>query len=65
VNDVFYITDRNSTHGTYVDERRIPANTPTPLRDGTRIRLGTTTILQFRQSADPELTNPELPSARY
>ena len=64
VNDVFYITDRNSTHGTYVDERRIPAGTPTPLRDGTRIRLGTTTILQFRQSADPELTNPELPSAR-
>jgi pSer/pThr/pTyr-binding forkhead associated (FHA) protein len=63
VNDVFCITDRNSTHGTYVDERRIPANTPTPLRNGSRIRLGTTTVLRFSQSTDPELTNPEL--SRY
>ncbi|MDW8298974.1 MAG: FHA domain-containing protein [Anaerolineae bacterium] len=60
-NGVFYITDRTSTHGTFVDERRIAPNVPTPLRDGARIRLGTTTILRFSM-ADPEMTSSELPS---
>lgn len=63
VNGVFYLTDRSSTHGTYLDERRLTPNTPTPLRDGARIRLGTTTILRF--SADPEVTRPEMPGAPY
>ena len=34
------ITDLNSTNGTYVNERRISADTPTRLRDGDMIRLG-------------------------
>ncbi len=63
IDGVFYITDRSSTHGTYVDERRLTPNVPTPLRDGVRIRLGTTTVLRF--NADPEMTRPEMSSARY
>lgn len=62
-NGVFYVIDRGSTHGTYVNEQRIPPNTPTPLRSGVRIRLGTTTVLRFEQSADPDLTSPGL--SRY
>jgi pSer/pThr/pTyr-binding forkhead associated (FHA) protein len=34
------ITDLNSTNGTYVNERRLSADTPTRLRDGDMVRLG-------------------------
>ena len=34
------ITDLNSTNGTFVNERRLSADTPTQLRDGDMIRLG-------------------------
>lgn len=63
---VFYIVDRNSTHGTFVNERRLAPNTRNPLRDGDMIRLGTTTVLRFSQSgadADPNRTAPEMPMA--
>jgi len=63
-NGVFYVTDRKSTHGTFVDERRLEPYTPTPLRENTRIKLGTTTILRF-SIADPEMTSPALPGASY
>jgi hypothetical protein len=58
---VFYITDRKSTHGTYLDERKLDPYVPMPLREGSRIRLGTTTILRFSQSNDPDRTSPEFP----
>ncbi len=61
---VFYLVDRSSTHGTFLDERRLAPNTPTPLREGNRIRLGTTTIIRFSQRSDPDLTSPDMPSAR-
>lgn len=60
---VFYLVDRSSTHGTFLDERRLTPNTPTPLREGNRIRLGTTTIIRFSQRSDPDLTSPDMPSA--
>jgi hypothetical protein len=34
------ITDLNSTNGTFLNERQLPANAPTRLRDGDVIRLG-------------------------
>lgn len=63
-NGVFYITDHRSTHGTFVDDRRLEPYTPMPIRDNMRIKLGTTTILRFNIT-DPEMTSPALPGAPY
>ena len=35
----FYIVDLNSTNHVYVDGKAIPADTPIPIIDGTKIRL--------------------------
>ena len=39
-NGAWSIVDLNSTNGTFVDTNRIAPNTPTPLRDGARLRFG-------------------------
>lgn len=38
--DVLSVTDLGSTNGTFVNGRRLPSNTPTPLQAGDSIRLG-------------------------
>ncbi|MFZ6026297.1 MAG: FHA domain-containing protein [Chloroflexota bacterium] len=43
----FSITDLQSTNGVTVDHRRIPANTPTEIRAGTRIGLGNVLAMIF------------------
>ncbi len=43
----FYITDLESRHGTFVDKARLTPRTPTPLNRGSKITLGTTTVLVF------------------
>jgi hypothetical protein len=39
-NGAWSIVDLNSTNGTFVDATRIAPNTPTPLREGARLRFG-------------------------
>jgi two-component system, cell cycle response regulator len=41
------LTDLGSTNGTYINDRRIPRGTPVRVKDGDRIRLGTTVVLKF------------------
>ncbi|MDQ6739727.1 MAG: FHA domain-containing protein, partial [Actinomycetota bacterium] len=36
----FFIEDLNSVNGTLLNQRRIPANAPTPLRPGDHLMLG-------------------------
>jgi hypothetical protein len=44
----FYIVDDNSTYGTFVNDQRLPAGTPTPLEDTAVIGLGPKVKIQFR-----------------
>ena len=41
----FWIEDRKSSFGTWVDGERVPVETAAPMRDGSLIRLARTTIL--------------------
>jgi len=41
------LTDQGSTNGTHINDRRIPSHTPVRLKDGDRIRLGSTVLLKF------------------
>jgi diguanylate cyclase (GGDEF)-like protein len=44
---VVRLTDLGSANGTYLNDRRIPENAPVRVKDGDRIRLGTSVILKF------------------
>jgi hypothetical protein len=44
----FLITDKNSTHHTYVDGNMIRPGEPTQIDSGATIRLGTTTSMKFQ-----------------
>jgi pSer/pThr/pTyr-binding forkhead associated (FHA) protein len=44
----FVITDKNSTHHTFVDGNMIRPGQPTQLDNGATIRLGTTTSMKFQ-----------------
>jgi hypothetical protein len=44
------VTDYRSTNGSYVNGARIPANTPTPLKDGDQIRFGEHVSVAFLES---------------
>ena len=44
----YYIVDDNSTFGTFVNDQRLPAGTPTPLEDTAVIGLGPKVKIQFR-----------------
>ena len=44
---VVRLTDLGSTNGSYLNDRRIPPHTPVRVKDGDRIRLGTTVVLKF------------------
>jgi diguanylate cyclase (GGDEF)-like protein len=44
---IVWLTDLASTNGTTINDRRIPAHTPLRLKDGDRIRLGSTVVLKF------------------
>ena len=41
----FWIEDRKSSFGTWVDGERVPVETAAPMRDGGMIRLARTTML--------------------
>jgi diguanylate cyclase (GGDEF)-like protein len=41
------LSDQGSTNGTYLNDRRIPCHTPIRIKDGDRIRLGSTVVLKF------------------
>jgi diguanylate cyclase (GGDEF)-like protein len=41
------LTDLGSANGTYLNDRRIPANAPVRVKDGDRIRIGTSVVLKF------------------
>jgi len=43
-----YITDTNSSNGTYVNGIQIPPNTKHKLKDGDKIKLGTTLITFYK-----------------
>lgn len=47
-NGRFWIEDRKSSFGTWVDGERVPVNTSAPLRDGSLIRLARTQMLFYR-----------------
>ena len=36
-----------ATNGTYVNGKRLPANTPVPVKDGDRIQFGTSIVVKF------------------
>jgi diguanylate cyclase (GGDEF)-like protein len=42
-----WIMDLGSTNGTYVDGERIPLQTPIRIKDGSRIQLGSSTLLKY------------------
>ena len=44
---VVRLTDLESTNGTYLNDRRLPGHTPVRVKDGDRIRLGSTVVLKF------------------
>jgi diguanylate cyclase (GGDEF)-like protein len=44
---VVRITDLGSTNGTYLNDRRLPGQRPFRVKDGDRIRLGSTVMLKF------------------
>ena len=44
-NGQYFILDLNSANGVFVEEQRIPSHLPTPIRVGTQIRLGESTVL--------------------
>jgi two-component system cell cycle response regulator len=44
---VVRVTDLGSTNGTYLNDRRLPGHTPVRVKDGDRIRLGSTVMLKF------------------
>jgi two-component system cell cycle response regulator len=44
---VIRITDLGSTNGTYLNDRRLPEHTAVRVKDGDRIRLGSTVVLKF------------------
>ena len=41
----FYVEDNNSTHGTFINKRKLLSNVPTKVGAGSTIRLGTSTRL--------------------
>jgi serine/threonine-protein kinase len=47
---VWFITDQGSTNGTYINEQRLSARVPHPLRPGDQLRLGNRLTLQVRES---------------
>lgn len=60
-NGVFYIIDNRSTHGTFINGQRIPAEQQVPIYNESKIQLGTTTILVFRDSGGyDDRTRPEM-----
>jgi diguanylate cyclase (GGDEF)-like protein len=42
-----WLTDLGSSNGTFVDGKRIVLHTPVALRDGSRIQIGTETLLKY------------------
>jgi diguanylate cyclase (GGDEF)-like protein len=44
---VVRLTDLGSTNGTFLNDRRLPSQTPFRVQDGDRIRLGSTVVLKF------------------
>jgi diguanylate cyclase (GGDEF)-like protein len=44
---VVRLTDLGSTNGTFINERHIASETPVRVKDGDRIRLGSTVVLKF------------------
>lgn len=52
----FWIEDRKSSFGTWVDKERVPVDTAAPMRDGSLIRLARTTLLfRLGEPEDVEL----------
>lgn len=52
----FWIEDRKSSFGTWVDDERVPVETAATMRDGSLIRLARTTLLfHLGEPADVEL----------
>jgi two-component system cell cycle response regulator len=41
------LTDLGSTNGTYLNGRRLPPQTPAPVRDGDRVQFGSTIVVKF------------------
>lgn len=63
VQEGFYLTDLNSTNGTYVNGK--PISRPTRLKDGDRVRLGSLSFVFFLcngvrmlDAASPDIANP-------
>lgn len=42
-----WVTDLGSSNGTFVDGKRIPAHAPFPVKDGSRVQIGATTLLKY------------------
>src|SRR5208337_2808129 len=42
-----WIMDLGSTNGTFVDGERVPLQTPVRIKDGSRIQLGSSTLLKY------------------
>jgi hypothetical protein len=45
------LTDLNSTNGTFLNGKRLPANQPTPVRDGAEIRVGKLIVHLYFESS--------------
>ena len=55
------LTDQRSSNGTFLNGQRIPANRPARIKDGDRIRLGSTVVLKLlRLDSDEERYQREL-----
>jgi hypothetical protein len=65
-NGQFYVIDLDSANGTFLDDERVLPQTPTALRNGSKLRLGVTTeIIMKIEASSPGNTGGDMDKTMY